>query len=1230
MKSFNSVSLISDPKNRSCLCSLFITMSLIFGVYFIGSACLKKDSFRLSLVFGRNTTEHHIDSDKCEAKCRLAGTEVLPKGIVSSTSNLEMLPLWGPVTEEVCSVTLPFSVSNALMDNFCAILGMVAYFLDVDETRMTESKHATNLLAIAVGINQKMLVNEIVKKFLENDFVVMLFHYDGVVDKWRDLEWSERVVHISAKNQTKWWFAKRFLHPDIVAEYEYIFLWDEDLGVEHFHPQRFELRLAPRYLSIVKEEGLEISQPALDPSKSEVHHHITVRRRRSKVHSWVEMMAPVFSRAAWRCAWYMIQGDRTVKVGVVDEEYIVHLGLPTLGGILFKNKTDNGLSDQSSHSKNLSYPESLAGDMYKFDNRSAVRIRSHDEMLIFRNRWKKAVKEDKYDANPGVGNLDSSPSPPSIPIPISSTTTTTTTMTLCRLLLRSFRRYSSSTSNPYPFHSPVPTPNHHPADPQYPNPNAAAPNQFSSANAAADASTYHHNPQFSTAANFTPNYHASQFSATNTTSTAAAADASNYQHNPQFPTAGNYTPNYQNTPFSSTSAAADSSNYQQNHQFQAAANFTPNYYNSNATSSAAANASNYHHNPQFSAAPNVTPNYQNPQFSTSNTAAGSPTPFVSQRSYGFSSTEEAAAERRRRKRRLRIEPPLYALRPNPQSPPSNANNPDKPRLPDSTSALVGLRLNLHNRVQSLIRAGDLDSASYTARQSVFQPIRPTVFTCNAIIAAMYRAKRYNDAKALFQYFFRQFNIIPNIVSYNNLIVSHCESNEIEDALKAYEYILENAPYSPSAVTYRHLTKGLIDAGRMNDAVNLLREMLHKGHGADSLVYNNVILGFLNLGNLDKANELFDELKERCTVYDGVVNATFMDWFFNQGKPKEAMESYRDLMSRNYRMVPATRNVLLETLLKHGKKKEAWDLFHDMLDDHTPPTFQAVNSDTFNMMINECFKEGKIEEAMDVFKRAGKGVKSKPFQMDVAGFNNMMTRLCELDMMEEAEIYYKQLCDKSLSPDVNTYRTLIDAYIKMDNVDNMMEKYSKMVEVGLRVIPPYANKWFGFLIEKGKASDCLPILSKMVDKEPKPDVTTYDIVIRGLVEEGNYDATTNLLREMMNHGIGTTVSLKEFVLDVFERQGRRVEIENILNRFSSRFPPQRSNYGGSWGPPRISNEGGRNTTMPWQTASSPQTSYANQFTGQTHQPQMMTEHMARPHPVQEQEQEFPRMAAQNAS
>lgn len=35
------------------------------------------------------------------------------------------------------------------------------------------------------------------------------------------------------------WFAKRFLHPDITSIYDYIFIWDEDIGVDNFHPGRY-------------------------------------------------------------------------------------------------------------------------------------------------------------------------------------------------------------------------------------------------------------------------------------------------------------------------------------------------------------------------------------------------------------------------------------------------------------------------------------------------------------------------------------------------------------------------------------------------------------------------------------------------------------------------------------------------------------------------------------------------------------------------------------------------------------------------------------------------------------------------------------------------------------------------------------------------------------------------------------------------------------------------------
>ncbi|XP_021736397.1 uncharacterized protein LOC110702946 [Chenopodium quinoa] len=365
-------SISADTKNRLYLYKVIIGLSLICLTYFIGSALIAEDyRERISRwpmeVMG---TAHSSKSSFCRNRCRPPGSEALPEGVVVQTSNLELRPLWDSVL-----------VKEKL-------------------------KPSLNLLAIAVGVKKKKIVHKIVEKFLSNGFVIMLFHYDGIVDQWSDFKWNNEVIHVSAKNQTKWWFAKRFLHPDIVAEYDYIFLWDEDLDVANFNPQR--------YINIIKSEGLEISQPALDPVKSVVHQSITARRKNERLHrryykskgsgrcddnstappctGWVEMMAPAFSKAAWQCVWYMVQndlihawgldrqlgycaqGDRTKKVGVVDSEYIVHLGLPTLG-VLERIKESS--------------------ETLRVDNRPAVRKQSFIEMQVFSQRWNDAVKNSK-------------------------------------------------------------------------------------------------------------------------------------------------------------------------------------------------------------------------------------------------------------------------------------------------------------------------------------------------------------------------------------------------------------------------------------------------------------------------------------------------------------------------------------------------------------------------------------------------------------------------------------------------------------------------------------------------------------------------------------------------------------------------------------------------------------------------------------------------------------------
>ncbi|XP_034896005.1 uncharacterized protein [Populus alba] len=274
-----------------------------------------------TLGSGSNVTNIYVPTNP-------RGAELLPPGIVVAESDLYLRRLWGEPSEDML-------------------------------------KKPKYLLTFTVGYDQRNNINAAVKKF-SDDFQILLFHYDGRTSEWDQFEWSKSAIHVSVMRQTKWWYAKRFLHPDIVGAYEYIFIWDEDLGVEHFNGEK--------YIQLVKKHGLEISQPGLEPNNG-LTWQMTKRRGDREVHkdteekpgwcsdphlppcaAFVEIMAPVFSREAWRCVWHMIQNDlvhgwgldfalrRCVepaheKIGVVDSQWIIHQVIPSLGS---QGKSEKG------------------------------------------------------------------------------------------------------------------------------------------------------------------------------------------------------------------------------------------------------------------------------------------------------------------------------------------------------------------------------------------------------------------------------------------------------------------------------------------------------------------------------------------------------------------------------------------------------------------------------------------------------------------------------------------------------------------------------------------------------------------------------------------------------------------------------------------------------------------------------------------------------------------------
>jgi hypothetical protein len=186
-----------------------------------------------------------------------------------------------------------------------------------------------------VGGAASRLLPDVLSCFLKAGADCLLIQYDEA-----QLELPDEVRVIRSRGY-KWQLAIEHLHPDQVADYDYLFLWDDDLSVKNFDPLRFT--------RIMQINRLDMAQPSIQSSHP-LSHEITQHRpcpppRRGpngttshrvvgRLTNFVEIMAPAFTREAWKEFYGYLEPENRSgwgydyvplgRKGVVDALPVVH------------------------------------------------------------------------------------------------------------------------------------------------------------------------------------------------------------------------------------------------------------------------------------------------------------------------------------------------------------------------------------------------------------------------------------------------------------------------------------------------------------------------------------------------------------------------------------------------------------------------------------------------------------------------------------------------------------------------------------------------------------------------------------------------------------------------------------------------------------------------------------------------------------------------------------------
>ncbi|KAJ3357206.1 hypothetical protein GGF32_001134 [Allomyces javanicus] len=166
------------------------------------------------------------------------------------------------------------------------------------------------LVVVPAGEHAKRRVDRLVAQFGLDQFTFLLCVWDN--STWDEFAWAKNVTVVRARGQTKMWFVKRFVPPEVVQHYDYVWLLDDDMAID--------MNWSPvDATNVMKAYNVHFAQPSLTFGSHFLQAMIQRRVPLYKVGHWanfVEVLAPIISRGAYACAWQLIPSDTHSSWGV--------------------------------------------------------------------------------------------------------------------------------------------------------------------------------------------------------------------------------------------------------------------------------------------------------------------------------------------------------------------------------------------------------------------------------------------------------------------------------------------------------------------------------------------------------------------------------------------------------------------------------------------------------------------------------------------------------------------------------------------------------------------------------------------------------------------------------------------------------------------------------------------------------------------------------------------------
>ncbi|XP_010917211.1 uncharacterized protein [Elaeis guineensis] len=361
----------------------------------------------------------------------------------------------------------------------------------------------------------------------------------------------------------------------------------------------------------------------------------------------------------------------------------------------------------------------------------------------------------------------------------------------------------------------------------------------------------------------------------------------------------------------------------------------------------------------------------------------------------------------------------------------------------------------------------------------------------------------------------------------------------ESALGLFQVTRSAFGVAHSATAYRFLVARLFRSGLHEAALKVFDQMASDGHSPDGPCLEFFANSFAEAGQLDAALKLLARASEfNCRVRCYTFNK-FMNLLVGRNRAQDAIFLFREqLASQFFTPDTCSFNIIIKGLCRLGDTDGAFEFFKEMRDfGCTPDTV------THNILVDGLCQTQQVDRGHEMLRRIQSDGLCVP---NVVTYTSVISGYCKMGKMEEALEVFNEMIELGIRPSRVTYNVLIDGFGKAGDMPSAVSMYERMMVCGC---PPDVVT-FTSLIDgysrSEKLDDALRLWNEMGQRGIRPNAYTFAIVISSLCKKNRISEASHFLKELSERrDIVPHAFIYNFVIDVLCKVGNLDEANILL-------------------------------------------------------------------------------------